>query len=88
MDRDEILEGLAPLFKRARREKLLFRSHYQHVIFTPDELEETQKKGSFRWGAVNWELVSAKDIREDKVRAVDRATKELIEFEGKYAEYL
>lgn len=83
MDR-EIAEGLAPLFERARREKLLFRSRYQHVLFTPDELEKTQKEGGFRWGAVNWELVSPQEIYKSKLLAVKRAEDEAKEFSRKY----
>jgi hypothetical protein len=46
-ERQIILDGLKPLFEKARKEKLLFRLLYQGVIFTPDELEKAQAWGRF-----------------------------------------
>jgi hypothetical protein len=46
------------LFDRARSGGLWFRSAYQNLWFSPDELEQHNKDGRFRWSPVNWELRS------------------------------
>lgn len=56
-----ILAGLRPLFEQARREGKWFWCAYQDLWFSPDDLERQQAKGSFIWGAVNWQL---RDPRE------------------------
>ena len=53
----QIKDGLAPMFERARKEKLWFRSFYQNMWFSPDELQAKHDEGELLWGAVNWELV-------------------------------
>lgn len=50
-----------PLFRRAEQEGLWFYSPYQQLWFSPEALRRQQERGSFRWGAVNWEL---RDPRE------------------------
>lgn len=57
-EREQIIASLAPLFDRAERENLLFRAHYQQIVFTPGELQKEQADGRFVWGPVNWELIS------------------------------
>lgn len=57
-DPKQIIESLRPLFERARREGLWFRSHYQSIWRTPDELERDQARGKLIWGLPNWELLS------------------------------
>jgi hypothetical protein len=49
--------GITPLFERARKENLCFHCNYQDLWFTPDELQDLQSDGQFRWGAVNWTLL-------------------------------
>jgi hypothetical protein len=57
MDHKEIiLEGLKPLFEKARTEKLWFYSRHHDAWFSPNQLEESHKEGRFMWGAINWEL--------------------------------
>jgi hypothetical protein len=57
-ERQEILDGLKPLFERAEREKLWFYSPYQDLWFSPEELREAQSEGRFIWGELNWHLRS------------------------------
>jgi len=75
-----ILKGLEPLLREARQNNLVFRCPYQNLIFTPDELEQEHKDGSFIWGATNWELVDPKKILsqlELKAREARRAVTKL-----------
>ena len=60
----EVMDGLRPMFKEARKKGLWFNSNYQDLWFSPDELEKLQKKGQFRWGAVNWVLRDPKEKLE------------------------
>jgi hypothetical protein len=55
-ERQDILNGLEPLFNQAERECLWFYSRYQDMWFSPNELREAHSKGRFIWGAPNWEL--------------------------------
>ena len=54
--RAQICESMAPLFEKAEKEGLWFRSPYQDLWFSPAELKAHQAKGNFCWGPVNWEL--------------------------------
>lgn len=54
--KNEIIQGLQPLYERAKKEKLWFYCKYQDLWFTPDELMQYQSDGRFVWGAKNWEL--------------------------------
>jgi hypothetical protein len=78
--RQQIEESLKPLFEKARKEKLLFRSDYQGIVFTPDELEQEQAKGHFVWGAVNWELIDPEKIKEGLRKSIRSAEKEHQDF--------
>jgi hypothetical protein len=78
-----ILQGLEPLFVRARKEKLLFRSGYQDILFHPDELAREQKHGRFVWGAVNWTLESPTEELHILEAAVREAKKRLLHYKAK-----
>lgn len=54
-------ETLRQLMTKARRENLVFYQPFQQLTFTPDELQMQWNKGSFRWGAVNWELIEGRE---------------------------
>jgi hypothetical protein len=54
---DLISVEMRPMFAAARAGKLIFWNRYHDLWFTPDELEAQQAAGSFRWGAVNWEII-------------------------------
>jgi hypothetical protein len=79
-ERQAILDGLKPLFEKARKEKLVFFAGYPDLIFTPDELEEKQANGQFIWGFVNWELVKPGKIISWLKADVDKAQKEYQSF--------
>lgn len=82
--KDEIIEGLKPLFKIARENNLMFHCNYQDIILSPDELEEHQRNGRFCWGAVNWNLVSPKDRYEKLLNTAKVALKFAEDFKLKY----
>jgi MoxR-like ATPase len=79
-EKQRILEGLKPLFEKARKEKLLFRSYYQSLIFIPDELEKAQAEGRFVWGPSNWELVHPGNIKAALEDEIDTAKREYQSF--------
>jgi hypothetical protein len=74
-ERQIILDGLKPLFEKARREKLLFHS-YLGDIFAPDELERLQAEDLFVWEAKNWELVKPEQMIAKFKEAVEKAQRE------------
>jgi hypothetical protein len=76
----DILESLEPLFCDARSKGLIFRSKYQGLLFTPDELEEEHRAGKFIWGPANWDLVDPQDIIDSKVDNIVKAAEELKTF--------
>lgn len=73
---DTILAGLRPLFEKARREGLWFYCNYQGLWFTPDELAAEQRRGSFIWGAVNWQLRDPKEKLEHEQRVAKAAAEQ------------
>lgn len=68
-----ILAGLAPLFERARKEKLAFYCNYQGMWFSPDELEKLQSSGRFIWGACNWQLRDPKERVDEAIQSAQSA---------------
>jgi hypothetical protein len=76
-ERETILAGLRPMFEKARREGLWFYCNYQGLWFSPDELEAEQKRGSFVWGAVNWQLRDPMVQIDEQERAVAGALAQL-----------
>ena len=69
-EHDDILQSLEPLFRKAERECLWFRSPYQDLWFSPAELRANQANGRFIWGPENWEL-------RDPIELVIQAAREL-----------
>lgn len=53
---NHIIKALEPMFKQADAEGLWFRSSYQDIWLSPDELRRYQADGKFVWGPINWEL--------------------------------
>jgi len=68
------LATLAPMFEKAEREGLWFRSFYQNLWFSPAELKAEQAKGQFCWDYENWELRNPQDkldgLEEDVMRVM------------------
>ncbi len=79
-ERDQIIAGLKPLFKKARAEGLWFRSSYQDLWFSPDELEAAQAAGRFIWGAVNWTLCDPADRLAQLTREYESARTAMVTF--------
>lgn len=65
-------ESLKPLFEEAEEKGLWFYSIYHGLWFSPSELKESQARGGFRWGAVNWKLRNPQEHLEQlKKKAAD-----------------
>ena len=79
----EVKKSLAPLFNKADKKGLWFRSKYQGLWYSPDELRSQHSKGQMRWGAVNWELVDPKERIKGLKQAVKQAKEELEVFEDR-----
>lgn len=75
------LSTLNPLIDQAKKEGKLLQSNYQCVIFFPSELRKQNEKGSFIWGAVNWKLIEMKDETQYLRVKVEKAKKELEDWE-------
>ena len=75
-EHEKIVNGLKPLFEKAKKEGLWFNCHYQDLWFSPEELEERQAKGEFMWGAVNWTLKNPKGHLKSLERIAASAKKE------------
>lgn len=75
-----ISETLKPMFERAKHEHLWFRSVYQDLWFTPEELEFEQEQGRFRWGVENWQL-------RDPAEKLKRLEKEIEDAQSRYFEF-
>jgi len=80
-EREAIISDLQPLFEKARLTGKWFRSPYQNIWFSPDELEKTQSEGRFIWGLVNWELHDPAEREESLKTEVRQAIEELERFQ-------
>lgn len=77
-DRDD----LDALFERARKERLMFFIQSMAtgpMWFTPNELQQQQEKGSFIWGAVNWQLCDPEKYRKLLLERMASAAEEYVE---------
>ena len=52
------LPAMRLMFIEAYSKNMIFYNSYASIYFTPKELKEEMIAGSFRWGIVNWELIS------------------------------
>ncbi len=63
--KEEILQGLAPLFAEAKEKGLWFQGMvfgHDEIKFSPKELRKYHEKGKYIWSAENWKLINPKDI--------------------------
>jgi hypothetical protein len=81
--KQDVLDGLKPLFEKAEKDGLWFRWNYQGIVFSPDELMERHKKGTFISGAVNWTLINPHHEIEKLKAGVEDAKNELRKFEAR-----
>ena len=72
-----IYEPLRWMFEEARLNGLWFFSSYQRLWFSPDELEEANQKGRFRWGPVNWVLRNPRERIAELVEEHEGTHREL-----------
>lgn len=70
MDTTPVPLQLIEMVKYAKSQELLIRSHYQDILFFPDELLREFENGRFIWGIDNWtvELPSVELARLDAAR--------------------
>ena len=83
-EREEILEGLKPLFEKAEKEGLWFKCNSMlagDIFFSPSELKEQQAIGKFLWDAMNWNLVFPELQLKYLKNKVEEAQKEVVLFE-------
>lgn len=81
MTKEEILKDLQPMFIEARKSKFWFKSTYQDLWFSPDELEEKHKNDKFIWGKVNWKLADPMELinrKEAEIKNLQLSLSELI----------
>jgi len=81
-EKEQITQGLAPLFSEARQKGLWFFSPYQQLWFSPQQLQNQQAKGKFLWGAVNWQLRNPMEMVQQAENDVAKATKHLREVQN------
>ena len=76
--KQRILDSLEPLFERAEKEGLWFRSGYGGGWFSPDELRKEHENNKFLWGFKSWELRNPEEelgrLKEGITRAKDHWT--------------
>ncbi len=65
------------LIQQARDEGKYLYCSYQNLWFSPDELEQSNKEGRFRWGAVNWVLRSPDERLEEMYKSVEYHNREI-----------
>ncbi len=82
----EAYEPLEPLIKEAEDTGQWLFTPYQGMWFTPKELREKNKNGSFRWGPASWQLVDPQEKIESLQKNVDEATEELDKWKEKLSE--
>jgi len=87
-NREYILKGLEPLFKRAKEENLWFHCNYQDLWFSPMELREEHKNGKFIWGFENWQLLDPKSQIKSMVRRIVNTKKEIEQFKKRITDNL
>jgi len=63
------------LFAEARQKDLWFYTDYENQWFSPDELEQLQREGRFRWGAENWCLANPLVRLEELDKNIELAVK-------------
>jgi hypothetical protein len=70
-------EALRPLLEQAEREDKLLRSTYDgDIVMTAKELRAANAEGRFRWGPVNWTLITVDDYLRGFDASVERAQQE------------
>lgn len=64
-------EAMEPYFAQAQTNGWWFRSHYDRVWFTPQELREAMLSGRFLWGPENWVMMDPRqELHEIGARIV------------------
>jgi len=71
----EAVESLKPLIEKARRAGKWLHCAYQDLWFSPEQLEQHNAAGRFRWGAVNWSLRDPQERLKEMQRSIDKTQK-------------
>jgi hypothetical protein len=72
------------MFETAKDQGLWFYTSYQNLWFSPKELKEKQKMGSFIWGANNWKLRKPEEKLAQLKRIYENAEREYKDFQNKF----
>ncbi len=75
------MKSLQKLIQQARDEQKMLWCRYQNLWFLPDQLEDLNQRGKFRWGAINFELRDSMERVEQLNKELKEKEKELIFFE-------
>lgn len=86
MENQGIYEPLRWMFEEARANGLWFFSSYQKLWFSPDELEEANCKGRFRWGPVSWVLRNPRERIAELVEEHEETHKKIESIRQKVGE--
>lgn len=71
--KEQMRQLLEPLISQAEAEGKWLHCSYQDLWFSPAQLREENRKGSFLWGPVNWTLRDPQERLAEAQRRADSA---------------
>lgn len=71
---------MTAMFEEARAKGLWFFCHYQWLWWTPDELEDQQRRGNFRWGPKNFKLRHPVELERQLIKDLSDKQEDLQKF--------
>lgn len=74
---------LEQLIEQARTEGKYIFCYYQQLWFSPDELEQLNKQGQFRWGAVNFALRDPQERLDGMYVSVEKMKRDIQSLQSK-----
>lgn len=79
--RESIPKSLRPMFKKAKKQGLWFRSYYGNYWFAPADLEEHQAKGYYVWPEDAWVLKDPLKHLASLEARIEEAKRDVNEFQ-------
>ena len=76
---------MTAMFEEARAKGLWFFCHYQQIWWTPDELEDQQSRGNFRWAAKNFKLRHPLELQRELIKELSDKQEDLEKFYARLA---
>lgn len=68
--RAAIIADMEPLIAEAKNKRWWFKSHYQDIWFSPDELRAAMQEGRFVWGPTNWSMSDPRNMLSELQRRI------------------